>query len=121
MALAGAVDLRLTCDLASGFFANDKRMVIGLMGGLPAQYPERYHAGNPGDLLPLNVPQTLIQGTEDGQIPPQLPERWAQNARQQHDSVAVNLLPGADHFDIVDPQSRAWPAVLAAFQKACFG
>jgi acetyl esterase/lipase len=122
VSLAGAVDLRLTCDLAGYFtFAHDKSMVASLMGGLPSEVPERYRAGNPGDLLPLNVPQTLLQGTEDGQIPPQLPERWAGNARRQGDVVEVSMLKGADHFDVVDPDSRAWPAVRAAFMKACFG
>jgi acetyl esterase/lipase len=118
IALAGAVDLRLTCDLAGYFtFAHDKREVINLMGGSPAEFDDRYRAANPGDLLPLSVPQVLIQGTEDGQIPPQLPLRWAQMARRQGDEVMVSMIPGADHFDVVDPESRAWPTVQAAILK----
>lgn len=121
VSLAGAVDLRLTCDLAGYFtFAHDKREVYDLMGGSRAEVPDRYAAGDPGLLLPFNLPQTLMQGTDDGQIPPDLPARWAQNARRQHDLVEVEMLPGADHFDVVDPTSSAWPSVLAAFRKACF-
>jgi acetyl esterase/lipase len=96
VALAGAVDLRLTIDLAGHFtFAHDRGEVVSLMGGTPGQVPERYRAGNPGDLLPLNVPQVLVQGTEDGQIPPGLPVRWAENARRQGDVVTVTIVPGA--------------------------
>lgn len=121
VSLAGAVDLRLTCDLASGEFAHDKRMVADLMGGLPAEYPERFAAGNPGDLLPLSVPQWLLQGTLDDQIPPDLPRRWAENAHRAHDApVSVQMLEGADHFDVVDPESKHWPVVAATFRKACF-
>jgi acetyl esterase/lipase len=119
VALAGAVDLRLTIDLAGWFsFAHDKQEVIDLMGATPQQAPDRYRAGNPGELLPLNVPQWLIQGTEDQQIPAQLPTRWAENAKRIGDTVTTDIISGADHFDIVDPQSKAWPRVRAAIVKA---
>ena len=59
-------------------------------------------------LLPLGVKQIIVQGSEDDQIPAELPQRWAANAHRQGDSVDVKIIPGADHFDVVDPQSRAW-------------
>ena len=119
VALAGAVDLRLTIDLAGWFtFSHDKHEVEDFMGGSPAEHPERYRAGNPGDLLPLNVPQWLLQGTEDDQIPPQLPARWADRGRQMGERVTVDMIPGADHFDVVDPESKAWPRVMAAIANA---
>jgi acetyl esterase/lipase len=122
VSLAGAVDLRLTIDLSGYFtFAHDKHEVYSLMGGSPAQFPEHYRAGNPGDLLPLNVPQYLIQGSEDTQIPPRLPERWAEMARRIGDTVAVSIVAGADHFDVVDPRGRSWPAVRSAVRTLCFG
>jgi acetyl esterase/lipase len=117
--LAGAVDLRLTIDLSGLFeFANGKPSVISLMGGTPQQFPERYAAANPGDLLPLNVRQVLVQGSDDEQIPPTLPQRYADNARRQGDSVEVKIVRGAGHFDVVDPASGAWPTVRAAILSA---
>jgi acetyl esterase/lipase len=115
IALAGAVDLRLTCDL-SGYltFAHDKHEVYGLMGGAPGEFEDRYRAGNPGDLLPLGVPQLLIQGSDDDQIPPQLPHRWADMARRQGDTAAVTMVPSAGHMDLVDPESKAWGTVQGA-------
>ncbi len=119
VALAGAVDLRLTIDLAGYFtFAHDKREVLTFMGGSPTDYPERYRAGDPGELLPIATPQWLLQGTEDDQIPPDLPRRWAENGRRAGDRATVEMIPGADHFDLVDPQSAAWPRVLAALRAA---
>jgi pimeloyl-ACP methyl ester carboxylesterase len=122
IALAGAVDLRLTSDLSGYFtFVHDKHEVYSLMGGPPAEFEDRYRAGNPGDLLPLGVPQVLIQGSEDDQIPPQLPARWAEMARRQGDTVTVTILPLADHFDVVDPESKAWATVRAAVLKMTRG
>lgn len=121
IALAGAVDLRLTIDL-SGYstFAHDKDEVNNLMGGSPKDLPERYRAGNPGDLLPFDVPQILIQGTADDQIPPELPSRWDEMAHRMGDKATVKMVPSADHFDVVDPESPAWGAVRDCVRKLVF-
>jgi acetyl esterase/lipase len=118
IALAGAVDLQLTIDL-SGYltFAHDKQEVYDLMGGTPAEHPARYKQANPGNLLPFNIPQVLIQGTDDSQIPPELPARYAEKARGLGDTATVTIIPNAGHFDVVDPDSKAWPAILAAVKK----
>lgn len=119
VSLAGAVDLELVCELAGHFtFAHDRARVAGLMGGVPPAFPERYAAGDPGNLLPLNIPQWLVQGTDDHQIPPKLPERWAQKARRIGDTVTVAKVEGANHFAVVDPESKAWPTVMSAFRAA---
>jgi acetyl esterase/lipase len=121
ISLAGAVDLRLTIDL-SGYstFAHDKDEVYDLMGGRPQDLPDRYKAGNPGDLLPFQVPQLLIQGPADDQIPPELPARWVEMSRRLGDSATVNIIPAADHLDVVDPDSRAWGAVSDGVRKMIF-
>jgi len=121
IALAGAVDLRLTIDLSGYFtFAHDKQEVFALMGGRPQELPDRYKAGNPGDLLPFNVPQILIQGKNDGQIPPELPSRWAAMSRRMGDRATVSMVPAADHFDVVDPESHAWKTVRDAVRTMAF-
>jgi acetyl esterase/lipase len=115
IALAGAVDLRMTMELAGeDVFAHDRDEISALMGGTPEVVPERYGRGNPGDLLPFGVPQILIQGTEDDQIPPGLPARWATAAGEAGDDVTVEMIAGADHMDVVDPESEAWEVVRAA-------
>ena len=117
--LAGALDLRLTIDLAGYLtFAHDKAEVISFMGGSPSEVPERYKAGNPGDLLPLNVPQYVVQGTEDDQIPPGLPGRWAERGKRMGERVEVTMLAGAGHFDVVDPESSYWAQVRSVFARA---
>jgi acetyl esterase/lipase len=121
IALAGAVDLRLTADLSGYFtFAHDKQEVYNLMGGSPQDLPGRYRAGSPADLLPFHVPQVLIQGTADDQIPPDLPARWMEVARRSGDSATVKMIPSADHFDLVDPESQAWVTVRDSVRKMLF-
>ena len=114
ISLAGAIDLQeLIARSGNGLFAHDRHEVVALMGSGPAEHPERYRAGDPGQLLPLEGTQVLLQGTLDDQIPPTFPEQWAAKARRVGATVRVHMLPDADHFDIVDPESRAWPPVLA--------
>jgi acetyl esterase/lipase len=121
IALAGAVDLRLTIDLSGYFtYAHDKHEVYELMGGRPGELPDRYKAGNPGDLLPFHIRQVLIQGTEDDQIPPELPSRWNEMSRRSGDNATVSMIPSADHFDVVDPESRAWGTVRDSVRRMVF-
>ena len=114
IALAGAVDLGLTIELSgSGIFAHDRDEVYAFMGGRPSEVPARYAAGDPGMLLPLEGRQVLLQGKEDDQIPPELPMRFVEKARLRGSLATAEIIAGADHFDLVDPESRTWSRVLA--------
>lgn len=114
LSLAGAIDLQLLLQYARGPFGADQHYVERLMGGRPEDVPDRYLAGDPGHLLPLNVPQRLLQGTEDDQIPPELPEKWAEKARRVGDHVMTAVVQGARHLDLIDPEQSACQASLAA-------
>jgi acetyl esterase/lipase len=119
IALAGAVDLRLLVELAvDPAFAHDRRNVYSLMGGEPELFPERYKAGNPGELLPFHVPQTLIQGSNDDQIPPDLPTAWERQSLKLGDDASVTRITSADHFDLIDPESPAWQTVRRSVRTA---
>ena len=114
VSLAGAVDLKEVIALSGrDAFAHDRNEVVALMGGGPDEVPDRYQAGDPGQLMPLEGVQVLLQGTMDEQMPSSLPNHWADKARRLGSTVRVHMLPDAEHFDLVDPGSRAWPAVLA--------
>jgi hypothetical protein len=40
---------------------------------------------------------------------------YRERAAGAGDSVRLSLLPGCGHFEVIDPLSEAWPAVLEAF------
>lgn len=118
IALAGAVDLALTISLStpSAFPLGGPATQV-LIGGSPSDHPDRYQAADPGQLLPLNLKQFLVQGAQDTIVPPQLASLYAEKARKQGDQVTVIPISHADHFDVVDPQSQAWPTIRTLVQQ----
>jgi acetyl esterase/lipase len=90
-----------------------------LVGGSPEEVPERYALASPRALLPLGVPQTLVQGLDD-----HLHDLVDQNrahrraAEAAGDTVRLVELEGAGHMDLIEPASAAWPAVAAEIERA---
>lgn len=109
VALAAVSDLRRAWELRLSDGA-----VKQLMGGTPEQFPERYAAASPAELLPLGVRQVLIHGTEDDSVPYAISRDYQAAAVAAGDDAALVTLPGAGHFETVDPTSREWPAVRSA-------
>ena len=113
VALAGVVDLArahalgLSADATGDF-----------LGGSPETVPDRYAAASPRALLPLGVPQLLVHGTVDDSVPFELSEGYVEAARAAGDEATLLALPGTGHFELIDPLSREWPAILAAIRGA---
>jgi acetyl esterase/lipase len=118
LALRGVVSLSGIPDLREG----SRRGVCGdaiprLLGGPPAEHEARLRLGSPLELLPLGVPQRLVCGSLDGIVPPELSTEYMAAARRAGDVVEIEIVEGAGHFELVNPDSQAWPAVLAALGK----
>lgn len=108
VSLAGVADLRRAWDLqlSSG--------VVGdLMGGAPTALAARYRTADPRELLPLAVPQRLVHGTADSIVPFEISQTYQAAATAAGDDAQLVTLPGADHFEPVDPRTPEWPTVLA--------
>lgn len=112
LALAAVADLRTAHAQRLGGGA-----VAALLGGGPADVPDRYAAADPMALLPLRVRSVLVHGEDDDRVPVALSTGFAAAAGAAGDQVRVVTLPGADHFAVIDPESAAWPAVLAALEE----
>ena len=91
--------------------------VAGFLGGPPAEVPERYALACPSQ-RPAVPPRTLIHGTADGIVPLSQSREYVQARAGDPGGVRLLELPGADHFDVIDPRSAAWPAVLDAIRSA---
>ncbi|MFC2157999.1 alpha/beta hydrolase family protein [Acidobacteriota bacterium] len=88
--------------------------VAQLMGGDEVQFPARYSEGSPMELLPLGVRQILIQGREDPIVPLDSVKAYYTEARALKDSIQLIEVSKAGHYELVIPDSNAWPAVKKA-------
>ncbi|HUY47569.1 MAG TPA: prolyl oligopeptidase family serine peptidase [Streptosporangiaceae bacterium] len=116
--VAGVVALAPVSDLAAcsrqglGDHAADH-----LLGGGPEQQPERYAAADPARMIPLGVRLRVVHGSDDDRVPCAMSRRFTGQARAAGDDAALTELPGTGHFEVIDPLSPAWPAVLDAFRS----
>jgi acetyl esterase/lipase len=117
--VTGVVSLAGVCDLAAGFRLGLGGGAVGdLMGGGPEEYPERHRAADPMGLVPTGMRVRLVHGTVDDRVPVGLSREYAGRAGAAGDDVTCEVLDGAGHFEVIDPRSGAWGAVLAAFEAA---
>lgn len=107
--LAGVLDLETAWRL---HLSNDA--VVELLGKKWPDAPERYAAASPAAMLPLGVPQILIHGTRDSNVPIEISRDYAAKAKAPGDPVTYLELEGIDHFDVIDPYSTAWERTVKA-------
>lgn len=99
----------LTSAALSGMGAG---AVADLMGGGPNDRVDHYALADPASLLPVAVPQLIVHGTVDDDVPVDASRAYLRSA-DPHGSGAVELIEfdGADHFDMIDPAHDSWIAV----------
>lgn len=98
LALAPVSDLALAEQLDL-----DDGAARAYLGGPAADRPDL----DPSVLRVPPVPVTVLHGTADTLVPPEMSVRFAERG------VRHVPLPDADHFALIDPHSAAWPAVIA--------
>ena len=110
VSLAGVVDLRQTYEL---HLSNDA--VVEFLRGTPGTVPDHYREADPMQLSIPQARQWLIQGSADVDVPPNFSRDYvaAKQKRRGDQKEEVHLveIPGADHFDLIDPTSEAWKQV----------
>lgn len=112
ISLAGANDLKHVWQL---HLSGD--VVVEFLGGTPNEVPERYAVASPATLLPLRVPQVLIHGTDDLNVPLVVSRAYARKAKEAGDQVTLIELPNAEHFVVIDPHSWVWKIIVGEIQK----
>lgn len=104
-----AVSLGGVCDLEEG--ARDALgagAVEALLGAGPDAEPARYATASPSRLLPLGASLLLVHGEADDVVPAEQSKAFAEAAREAGDPVELRVLPGVDHFDVIEPEHPAW-------------
>jgi pimeloyl-ACP methyl ester carboxylesterase len=101
------------CDLAGAYRRWRGGAARALMGGSPDEFPERYGAGDPAALVPLQMPALLVHGVLDEVVSIELSRSYADAARAVGGAVELVEIEGAPgrHRAHLDPRSAAWAAV----------
>ncbi len=108
------VALAPVSDLAEAYADDlDGGAVSALLGGAPGKVPAAYRSADVAARLRAGespgCPLTLLHGSEDRQVPVRYAQRLA--------GADVRVLPGVEHFGLIDPLSAAWPEVVAALVR----
>lgn len=115
--VAAVVNLDGPGDLAAMLGAQQavcRRLVISeLMGGSPAERPDRYRAASPIQLLPFGVPIQSFNGRRFAE----LNTAFDAAATKGGDAFEATTLPSAGHFVFIDPLSDVWPRIVAAVRR----
>lgn len=96
------------------------RVINGLMGGSPAEVPERYQIASMMQLAPIDVPTEVVIGSADAMWAP-IGRSYLKRASERGDRrIHAVEVTGAGHFDVIAPFAPAWTQVMAAV-RALFG
>jgi acetyl esterase/lipase len=106
VAQAGVVDLVEAARLGLSGAAAEQ-----LLGGSPADVPDRYELASPAARLPLGIPQLLVHGGRDEIVPAAMSRAYAEAASEAGDRVDLAVHDSLGHFEHLDPASPAWRSV----------
>ena len=101
ISLGGLPDLEATA--ASPDNGCGTEVVTRLVGD-----PPRYSDTSVPRLLPLGVPQDLVNGREDRIIPYRMATDYVARARAAGDPVTLHTVPNSGHVELIAPDTPAW-------------
>jgi acetyl esterase/lipase len=81
--------------------------VTALLGATPDDQPERYVAATPTTATETKL--VVVRGSDDSVVP----ARFTLPAEGAGDIEVIDIA-GDDHFDLIDPASSSWAAVISA-------
>ena len=106
LAPVACLDLAFEMNLGDG-------AVAAFLGGTPEQRPSVYAAADPSR-HPASVHRLLVHGGRDHTVPLAISEAFVERRKGDAGSAKLVKLPDANHLELIDPESTAWPSVLAA-------
>jgi acetyl esterase/lipase len=113
VSLGGLPDLKATAASPDNGCGTD--VVAGLVG---TGRVDPYADTSVPRLLPLGVPQDLVNGREDRIIPYRLATGYVEQARKAGDRVTLHTIPVTGHVELIAPETPAWAAAKRLVLKA---
>lgn len=112
VSLAGVVDLQRAYTL---HLSND--VVVEFLRGTPSEVPDHYREADPMELSIPHARQWLIHGLADVTVPPAFSRDYVASKTKSGEDAHLLEIAGADHFDLIDPQSKAWKQIVEVIQR----
>jgi acetyl esterase/lipase len=118
LAIRGVVSLAGINDLkayrATGPDACGGPPTIDALTGVAARQGQDVYADtSPAEMLPTGTRLAVLSGDLDRIVPSSFGDAFGAQAKRSGDSVVVRTFVNAGHFDLIDPQSAAWPGIVA--------
>lgn len=106
VAQAGVVDLAEAWRLGLSSHA-----VGELLGGGPAEVPDRYAEASPAARIPLGIRQLIVHGRNDDVVPIEMSRSYRDRASAAGDEIEL-VETDEGHFECLDPGASSWAAIV---------
>ena len=90
--------------------------VVAQLVGKPGARADVYADTSVPRLLPLGVPQDLVNGREDKIIPVRLGTDYVAAAQAKGDTATLHLVERTGHVELIAPESAAWARAKALIE-----
>lgn len=111
LALAPVADVAYAHELRL-----DDGVVAELLGPEDTGWPGRLAEVDPTGLPPAGA-VVIVHGNEDRHVPLEVSRRYLRSMAGVGGTAHLDVLPGVEHFALIEPTSAAWPAVLDALER----
>ena len=106
VSLGGLPDLEATAASPDNGCGTE---VVGQLVGAPSPArPDVYRDTSVPRLLPIGVPQDLVNGHEDQVVPIRFGTGYQAQAGKTGDKTALHIVPATGHVELIAPESAAW-------------
>ncbi len=116
VSLGGLPDLEATAASPDNGCGTD--VVAQLTGPTTATHADVFADTSVPRLLPIGVPQDLVNGENDRIIPMRLGTGYAEQATKAGDKVALHRIPATGHVELIAPESAAWAKARSLIEAA---
>lgn len=111
ISLAGVIDLGSAARQGNGGGA-----AINLMGGGPAEHPDRYLVADPLVHVPIPAVVRCIHARHDDRVPFEQSVTYVQTAVAAGQDALLFEVDG-DHFSVADASSKTWMTVVGVIEE----
>ena len=106
ISLGGLPDLEATAASPDNGCGTD--IIARLTGPKTAAHPDVFADTSVPRLLPIGVPQDLVNGENDRIIPMRLGINYGAQASKAGDKAVLHRIPATGHVELIAPESAAW-------------